>query len=408
MTRGDGAAPGAGSELMRRLELPEVINASGTMTTLGASRVVPEAVRAGAEIQDRFLHIDALQARASGVIARLTGAEAGCVTACTAAAMTVSAAACMTGSDLARIERLPDVEGLKDEVVAQAGHLIHYGAPVEQAVRAAGARVVPVGTAARVQSYHLRDRIGPRTCAALYVVSHHVVQEGQIDLASFVEICRESGVPVIVDMASEYDLRGPVALGCDLALYSAHKFLGGPTAGIIAGRKALVRACYLQNRGLGRMMKVGKEGVAGAIAALEAWERRDHGAARAGERAIVDGWLAALAGAPGVAAAVAPDWTGNPIDRVRVSVDPDEARIHAWELADLLAGGEPPIAVRDDLVEHGCFYLDPCNLTSEEAVVVGAAIRAALRRAADEPIGRRYGLEERRRRSAEAALRWPD
>ncbi len=72
--------------------------------------------------------------------------------------------------------------------------------------------------------------------------------------------------------------RGVLAAGADLALYSSHKFLGGPTGGIVAGRRDLVRAAFLQNGGIGRGMKVGKEGIAGTIAALEAWERRDHAA----------------------------------------------------------------------------------------------------------------------------------
>ena len=69
---------------------------------------------------------------------------------------------------------------------------------------------------------------------------------------------------------------GFLAEGADIVVYSAHKFLGGPTAGIVAGRKDLVRAAFLQNRGIGRGMKVGKESIVGTIAALEAWGQRDH------------------------------------------------------------------------------------------------------------------------------------
>ena len=66
------------------------------------------------------------------------------------------------------------------------------------------------------------------------------------------------------DDLGEHDL----AEGADIAIYSGHKFLSGPTSGIVAGRKDLVRAAYLQNRGIARGMKVGKESVAGAMAAL--------------------------------------------------------------------------------------------------------------------------------------------
>src|SRR5262249_61417823 len=104
--------------------------------------------------------------------------------------------------------------------------------------------------------YHLIGKMTERTAAAVYVVSHHAVQYGQIELAEFSDICRTRGVPVIVDAASEYNLRGFLAKGADLVGYSEKKFLGGPTARIVAGRKDLVRAAFLQNCGIGRGMKV--------------------------------------------------------------------------------------------------------------------------------------------------------
>src|SRR5215813_5297928 len=325
------------------------------MTALGASIVVPEAIRAVTEILPEFVEIGDLQRKASAVIARLTGGEAGFVTASASAGITLGIAGCMTGADLGRIEQLPDPAGMKDEVVIQAGHLVGYGAPVEQAVRLAGARVVAVGQATDVRHYQLQHRITDRTAAAVFVVSHQTVHNGQLPLARFAEICRARGVPVVADLASEYDLRGFLAAGADLAIYSAHKFLGGPTAGIVAGRKDLVRAAFLQNSGIGRGMKVGKEGIAGAIAALDAWGKRDHAAVRARESGYLKLWLERLGGTPGLKASIVPDPTGNPLDRLMLQVVPEEAGTTAWALAAALAAGEPPIIVRDHKVEHGYF-----------------------------------------------------
>jgi len=56
---------------------------------------------------------------------------------------------------------------------------------------------------------------------------------------------------------------------------SGHKAMGAPTSGVLCGHKALIRACYLQNWGIGRAMKVGKEGIAGLIAAIVRWYGRD-------------------------------------------------------------------------------------------------------------------------------------
>ncbi|MDJ1158821.1 aminotransferase class V-fold PLP-dependent enzyme [Chelatococcus sp. SYSU_G07232] len=390
------------------LGLRPVINVSGTMTSLGASIAVPEAIAAMTAILPQFVEIDDLQRKVSPVIARLTGGEAGFVTASCSAGITLAVAAAMTGPDLAAIERLPDTTGLRNEVVIQMGHVVSYGAPIDQAIRLAGAKVVPVGQATSARRYHLEGAITERTAAAVYVVSHHTVQYGLVPLDEFVAVCHGKGVPVIVDAASEYDLRGFLAQGADLALYSAHKFLGGPTAGIVAGRKDLVRASFLQNLGIGRGMKVGKESMFGTMAALEAWERRDHAAVRARETAHLELWERTLAGRPGVSAAIEPDPTHNPLERLRVNLRPEEAHITAWDLADALAAGEVPIIVRDHEIEHGYFYLDPCNLHPGEETIVARRLGEELDKAqrSNEIIA--TPLERRRNRRAEALMRWPD
>jgi len=396
------------SDIRQRLGLRPIINVSGTMTALGASAVVREAVKAVAEILPEFVEINDLQRKASAVIARLTGGEAGCVTASASAGITIGVAAAMAGADLAKIEQLPDATGMKREVLIQSGHMVSYGAPIEQGIRLAGATVVPVGEATSVRLYQLDGKITERTAAAVYVVSHHVVQYGQIPLADFAAVCHAHGVPVIADLASEYDLRGFLRAGADLAIYSAHKFLGGPTAGIIAGRKDLVRACFLQNMGIGRGMKVGKEGVAGAIAALEAWERRDHAGIRAAEKSHLDLWVERFSKLPGIEATIVPDPTDNPLDRLRLAVDPERARMTAWGLADALAAGDPPVIVRDHEVEHGFFYLDPCNLHPGEAEIVADRIAAELDRARKRNAAAGETPTQRRARRFERLLRWPD
>ena len=400
--------PALRSDIRGRLGLRPIINVSGTMTALGASSVVPEAVRAVAEILPEFVEINDLQRKGSEAIARLTGAEAGFVTACASAGITLSVAGCMTGADLGRIEQLPDTRGMKDEVVIQLGHMVGYGAPAEQAIRLAGAKVVPVGQATDVRAYQLAHRLGERTAAAVYVVSHHCVQYGQLPLDRFAGICRSRGVPVIADLASEYDLKGFLAAGADLAIHSAHKFLGGPTAGLVAGSKSLVRAAFLQNLGIGRGMKVGKEGIVGTIAALHAWERRDHAAVRAIEDEHLTLWLKRFDGQPGVSASIVPDPTDNPLNRLELVVDSEIARISAWELADALAAGDPPVVVRDHEVERGLFSLDPCNLHPGEAEVVADRVLDELKKAKTRDRVHTYSAAERKARRFQRLLSWPD
>ncbi|SHO66325.1 L-seryl-tRNA(Ser) seleniumtransferase [Pseudoxanthobacter soli DSM 19599] len=389
--------------IRERLGLRPIINVSGTMTALGASIIVPEAIQAMAEMAPQWVEMDDLQRKASATIARLTGAEAGFVTASCASGIAMAIAGAMTGTRLLAIERLPDdTTGLKNEVIIQLGHIVNYGAAVDQSIRLAGAKVIPAGTVSVAQSYHVDEAITPATAAVLYVVAHHTVQYGMLSLEEVCEIAHAKGVPVIVDAASEYDLRGFLARGADIVIYSGHKFLSGPTSGLVAGRKDLVRAAYLQNRGIGRGMKVGKETVAGVMAALDVWERRDHAGIRARETAALHLWLKALEGLPGIEAHIIPDPTDNPLDRIEVNVLP-ESGFSAAGLAATLAAGSPPIIVRNHEVERGHFFLDPCNLHPGEAEIVAKALRDVLT-SKDRP----EGAMQPARKPVSGALRWPD
>ena len=358
-------------------DLRPIINVSGTMTVFGASIMVPQAVAAMAAIAGEFVEMAALHDAASRVIARLTGAQSGFVTASCASAISLSVAACLTGQRLLAIERLPDTTGLRREVLVQLGHMVGYGSSLEQSIRITGARVVPVGTVSLAQPYQLADAITEDTACAVFVVSHMTVQYAMLTLEQVCGICHAKGVPVIVDAASEYELRGFLARGADLVVYSGHKFLGGPTSGIVAGRDDLVRAAALQNRGIGRGMKVGKESIAGVMAALEAWETRDHGAVRATEDAALAVWLQSLRPFTDLDCRLLPDPTGNPLQRLRVRPLPHSAWT-ARSLADALAAGDPPVMVRDYQTDLGHIDLDPCNLHPGEAQKVAAQLAAIL------------------------------
>ena len=156
-------------------------------------------------------------------------------------------------------------------------------------------------------------------------------------------------------------------------------------------------------------MKVGKEGIVGTIAALEAWEKRDHAASANAKRGYLEALAATLGGAPGRHRGLEPDPTDNPLDRLKVQIEPPGAHITAWDLADALASGTPPVIVRDHEVEHGFFYMDPCNLhPGEETDRRGAAGRGTRQRARQSNEIIATPLERRRNRRAELVQFWPD
>ena len=374
------------------------------MTGLGGSIVRPDVRAATEAAMSRFVRVHELQRHASEVIARLTGAEAGCVTASASAGITLCVAGCMTGLDPARVEALPRDPGPKFEVVVQAGHLCDYGAPISTAIELAGATVRQVGQSTLATDYQLDAALTERTAAALYVVSHHVVHYGQIPLGRFVAMAHARGVPVIVDAASEYDLTGFIRRGPTSRSIPGRKFFGGPTAGIIAGRRELVRSAYLQNTGIGRGLKVGKESIAGVIAAMEAWMVRDHAAIRRQETAALDLWLHAVAGLPGISAAKVPDPTQTRSSVCRstsIRARPEPRR----QVARALGDQDPAIIVRNHEVELGYFQLDPCNLAPGQMEIVAERLVSVLSRGKD-VVPNESDLAAARNGGTEGYLNW--
>jgi L-seryl-tRNA(Ser) seleniumtransferase len=214
----------------------------------------------------------------------------------------------------------------------------------------------------------------------MYVVSHHTVQYGQLPLEAFVETAHAHGVPVVVDLAAEeHMLPQVIAAGADLVICSGHKHFRGPTSGVMAGRRDLIQAAYAQNRGIGRGMKIGKEGLLGLMAALEAWDSGYVQAQQEAEKARVLRFVERLRDVVGISAEVvwpAPD--PFPIMRAKVSVDPARAGLTAMALSVLLAEGDPTIKTRGHHVDEGYFLIDPFNLTDAEMEFIAARIEAIL------------------------------
>lgn len=368
------------ADIFVRYGLRRIVNASGTETTKGASPVCPEVIAAVSELVGNSVEMAELQSVACRVIAKAVGAEAGVVVNCTAAGICMTVAACMTGKNLARIERLPDTTGLKNEVILQRGHNVTYGGYVEQNIRLVGARVVEIGAATECGIYQLEDAITDRTACALYVVSHHTVQSGLIDLPSFAKACRARGVPVIVDAAAEPDPKSYLDSGADLVIFSVHKRLAGLTGGIVAGRLDLVQATYWQEKGIGRPMKIGKEGVISAIAALERWMARDKAQVARELDERLDLAVDRLTGLPGIRAVKEIDSTTPTFARLHLYVDPDKAGLSAFELSQELWNNTPSIYVRNLMADIGLLQIDlrlQTNATTEWICGVIARIARA-------------------------------
>jgi L-seryl-tRNA(Ser) seleniumtransferase len=358
-----------------RYGLTKVINARGPSTVLGAAKCSPTVRRAVADALTANVEIVELQARVSRAVARFSGAEAGCAVGCTAAGIAVSVAACMTGDNLARIKELPNVDGLRHKFVIQKGHIIMAGeTPIYQLVRMTGGKLVEIGEAADCGVYQLEEELDGETAAALYVMGGRANGPGMIPPRRFIETCRAKGVPVIVDDASGLNVRQLIEAGADLVIFSGQKWLGGPTVGLIAGRKDLVYACFLQDNGIGRPMKVGKEGMIGAIQAMKDWETRDW-RARAEKQVQVANYMAQrLQGIPGVEVKVEQTSSTGAAAWVLLTVDPSVTKISTWEVSELLAKHKPVIKTHDYDFAFNYFSLDPAFMDDGDEVILCDAL----------------------------------
>ncbi|HET7034851.1 MAG TPA: aminotransferase class V-fold PLP-dependent enzyme [Thermomicrobiaceae bacterium] len=363
--------------LYQALGVRRVINASATLTRLGGSLMPPPVLAAMQEAAGWFIDLPELQRRVGARIAELTHNDACYVSSGAAAGITLAVAACLTGDDPRLVDAMPYLEDApQTEVVVFRGQRNGY----DYAARQTGARLVEIGP----DPEELRQALGARTACVLYFAGAHYA-EGALPLEEVVLLAHERGVPVIVDSAAQIP---PVSnlwrftreLGADAAIFSGGKGLCGPqSSGLVLGRREIVEGCRRNgppNHSIGRPMKVGKEELAGLLAAVEWSLARDEAEVIAGYERSVARWLAGLAGIPGVTAERGfPSEAGQPHARAIVRLSPP-CRLGRDDLVAALWERDPRVAV--GATGDGAIALNPQTLAPGEDELVLAALRAVL------------------------------
>ena len=268
MNRAWGAVrKNAKDNLYTRIGVRPFINARGTWTYLSGSLELPEVKAAKQEAARHFVDIFELQRAVGKRLAELSGAESGMITSGAAGAMASATAACIAGADPAKIWQLPDTTGLKHEVVMFGGR-----SAFDNAIRLAGGKLV------LTRSHdELRNAINSNT-AMIYTTSlgERLEKAGAI--------AKEARVPILLDDAAGIppieNMKLYAKMGLDLYCFSGGKGLCGPQcSGLLLGRKDLIDAALANTSpwegAVCRPMKVGKEEIMGALAAVEAWMKMD-------------------------------------------------------------------------------------------------------------------------------------
>lgn len=354
-----------------------VVNARGPATIFGAAKVSKPIRQDISDILSESVQMSELQRIASRSIAQLTGTEAGCVVHCTAAGMAVATAAVLAGRDAVRIKSLPDITWPKRKIIIQKGQVTGAGdCPVWQVIKMCGAEYIEIGEALDCATFHLKAALDENTAAAFFIMED-TFAPNLLQIETFVSICHSQGVPVICDAAylTDFELLGK--LGVDMAIYSGHKWLGGCTSGFIAGRKEYIHACYMQEMGVGRPMKAGKEGIISIISSINEWLSRDEAAIKSFQTDCANLIMRSLNGLTGVRSEIM-ESQYSPSVRVHIQVDYALAGVSAVTINEALLKSDPVIVNDDYYVNQGKLIFDMAYLDSEDAATIGNAIRELL------------------------------
>lgn len=379
---------------------PFINVSTAAATRWGGVLMKQETLDAMTEAAKESVHLDELQVAASKIIAEKTHAEAGIVTCGAAAALTLGTAACITGFDVARMNRLPDTTGMPNEVIMAQHQISGYN----HSIMATGAKIIGVGIPNDTTPpekehvptiYDFESAITGNTVAIAYAPR----PGNNPPLEQVITLGKKYHLPVMLDAANQLppveNLYKFIDMGADLVAFSGGKCIRGPQAsGILCGRHDLIAAAILQNldmagapfdkwepptslipkeklrgkpiHGIGRGMKVTKEIIVGFLTALQLFTEES---AREMERlrSLLEDIAAPLHGVAGAKLNIGDNSYENHIRYPMLEVKLGRG---AAEVSQRLKNGDPSIHTVEQHLNKGVLMIDSTNLTEETAKIV--------------------------------------
>lgn len=317
------------------------INAAGTYTSMTGCLMRPEVIDAYNFATNEFVILDDLQDKVGERIASLLHCEAATVTSGAASAITLGTAGVLCGMDQKKVAQIPDLTGMKSEVIIQKSHRIAY----DHAMRNCGVKIVEV-----VTKEELEKAINKKTAMMWFFNGNNFV--GEIKDKEFVEIAKKHGIPTFNDCAADVppveNLWKYTEMGFDLVAFSGGKGLRGPqSGGLLLGKKKYIQAARLhaapRGNTVGRGMKVNKEEVLGMMAAVESYLSRDHKKDWILWENQIQAIHDAVASIPGMTAEIHVPEVANHVPSLRLSWDQEKIKISAKDVRQKLKEGHPSI-----------------------------------------------------------------
>ncbi len=333
------------------------INARGNQTLLGGSTLPAEVVEAMEQANQAYVEMEELLEKSGECIANILGTEAAYVTSGCAAALTLSAAACIAGNDPAKMGRLPDTTGMNNEIVFQKVQQYAYS----RALTLPGGRLIEVGDEQGCTAEQLEKGIGPKTVAIAYY-QRPDWENNVLSLEAVRDIAHKKGLPLIVDAAAQIyplDYFRKMAQSGDLVCFGA-KYFGAPhSTGMVTGKRELVQAASANGfigfeaaakmgapRPFGRPLKVDRQEVIGVVVALQRWFSLNHEERLKALEAKMQIIAQTLKDLPGVKATLPTEPPIGPTVGLGVTIDASVVGKNAATVLEELETGNPPIWVR--------------------------------------------------------------
>jgi D-glucosaminate-6-phosphate ammonia-lyase len=387
------------------------INAVGYATALGGSLMSNEVLSAMNEASQHFIDMAELQAAASSLLSDCSGAEAGIVTSGASGALTLGAAACIVGLDASKMDKLPDTDGMPNEIIMHCSHRCAY----DHAIRASGAKIRTFGLndiAAKaggrgIEDWEVEASITPNTVALGFIASAHNLK----DLKAVVSVCNRYKIPILVDAAPLLppvdNLKRFIESGASLVAFSGGKAIRGPQGtGILIGNHDLIAAAALQqfdmggcpetwspplsliprdklkgipHHGIGRGLKVSKEEIVGFLVALDQFINDDQNLVNESMQEL----LIKLANDISKLKQIKTKLISVDISGIRplLELHFNEGAIGMTtiEISRLLKAGTPAINLNERRIYEGVLIVDPAGLRPEECFSISNAFKNILK-----------------------------
>jgi L-seryl-tRNA(Ser) seleniumtransferase len=261
-------------DLFKELGIRTFINAAGTYTAMSGCIMHDEVVEALRSTSTRFAYIDEVQDAVGAKIAELCHSESAMVTAGCWSALVLGTAGVLTRMDPEKVKQLPNLDGIKSEILVQKSHNHGYS----HALTNTGAKLIEVET---VEDFE--KAVNEKTAMMWFL--NYAGPNGQIKDNEWVALGKKYNIPTMIDMAADStpveNLSKFNEMGFDLVCVSGGKGLRGPqSAGLLMGKKDLIAAARLnappRGGNIGRGMKVNKEEILAMYVALEKFIHQDH------------------------------------------------------------------------------------------------------------------------------------